>query len=109
MPSGVVFDGLLYLVNDMQSILTVYEARTGTLVYQGRMGVAQREGFSASPVVVNNELFITNDEGETFVVKAGREFRLLHTNTLGERTLASPALVDGIWYWRTAGHLIAIQ
>ena len=108
-PSGIVHDGLLYLINDMQSILTVYEARTGTLVYQGRMGVAQREGFSASPVVVNNELFITNDEGETFVVKAGREFRLLHTNTLGERTLASPALVDGIWYWRTAGHLIAIQ
>ena len=108
-PSGIVHDGLLYLVNDMQSILTVYEAKTGTLVYQGRMGVAQREGFSASPVIVNNELFVTNDEGETFVVKAGREFRLLHTNTLGERTLASPALVEGVWYWRTAGHLIAIQ
>ena len=108
-PSGIVHDGLLYLVNDMQSILTVYEAKTGTLVYQGRMGVAQREGFSASPVVVNNELYFTNDDGETFVVKAGREFNLLHTNSLGERTLASPALVDGIWYWRTAGHLIAIQ
>jgi outer membrane protein assembly factor BamB len=108
-PSGVVHDGLLYLVNDMQSILTVYETKTGTLVYQGRMGVAQREGFSASPVVVNNELYFTNDEGETFVVKAGREFNLMHTNSLGERTLASPALVDGIWYWRTIGHLIAIQ
>jgi outer membrane protein assembly factor BamB len=108
-PSGVVHDGLLYLVNDMQSILTVYEAKTGTLVYQGRMGVAQREGFSASPVVVNDELYFTNDDGETFVVKAGREFKLLHTNSLGERTLASPALVDGIWYWRTAGHLVAIQ
>jgi outer membrane protein assembly factor BamB len=108
-PSGVVHDGLLYLVNDMQSILTVYETRSGELVYQGRMGIAQREGFSASPVVVNNELYFTNDDGETFVVKAGREFNLLHTNSLGERTLASPALVDGIWYWRTAGHLIAIQ
>jgi outer membrane protein assembly factor BamB len=108
-PSGVVHDGLLYLVNDMQSILTVYEAKSGTLIYQGRMGVAQREGFSASPVVVNNELYFTNDEGETFVVKAGREFALLHTNSLGERTLASPALVDGIWYWRTTGHLVAIQ
>lgn len=108
-PSGIVHDGLLYLVNDMQSILTVYEAKTGTLVYQGRMGVAQREGFSGSPVVVNDELYFTNDEGDTFVVKAGREFALLHTNTLGERTLASPALVDGIWYWRTSGHLLAIQ
>lgn len=108
-PSGIVHDGLLYLVNDMQAILTVYEAATGTLVYQGRMGDARREGFSASPVVVNGELFFTNDDGETFVVKAGREFKLLHTNTLGERTLASPALVDGTWYWRTASSLVAIQ
>jgi outer membrane protein assembly factor BamB len=108
-PSGVVHDGLLYLLNDMQSILTVYDAQSGALAYQGRLGVAQREGFSASPVVVNGELFFTNDDGETFVVKAGREFKLLHTNSLGERTLASPALVDGVWYWRTASSLIAIQ
>jgi outer membrane protein assembly factor BamB len=108
-PSGVVYNGLLYLINDMQSILTVYEAKTGTLVYQGRLGVAQREGFSASPVVVNGEVFFTNDDGETFVVKAGREFNLLHTNSLGERTLASPALVDGIWYWRTVSSLVAVQ
>jgi outer membrane protein assembly factor BamB len=108
-PSGVVHNGLLYLINDMQSILTVYEAKTGTLVYQERLGVAQREGFSASPVVVNGEVFFTNDDGETFVVKAGREFNLLHTNSLGERTLASPALVDGIWYWRTVSSLVAVQ
>ena len=108
-PSGVVHEGLLYLINDMQSILTVYEAKTGALVYQGRLGVAQREGFSASPVVVNGEVFFTNDEGETFVVKVGREFKLLHTNTLGERTLASPALVDGTWYWRTVSSLVAVQ
>jgi outer membrane protein assembly factor BamB len=108
-PSGVVHNGLLYLINDIQSILTVYEAKSGTLMYQGRLGVAQREGFSASPVVVNNELFFTNDDGETFVVRAGREFKLMHTNSLGERTLASPALVDGVWYWRTASSLVAIQ
>jgi outer membrane protein assembly factor BamB len=60
-------------------------------------------------VVVNGEVFFTNDDGETFVVKAGRQFNLLHKNTLGERTLASPALVDGVWYWRTASSLIAIQ
>lgn len=108
-PSGIVVDGLLYLINDMQSILTVYDAQSGTLAYQGRLGVAQREGFSASPVAVNGEVFFTNDDGETFVVKAGREFKLLHTNTLGERTLASPALVDGVWYWRTASSLVAIQ
>lgn len=107
-PSALVHDGLLYLINDMQSILTVYEAKSGVLVYQGRLGTARREGFSASPVVVNGEVFLTNDDGETFVVTAGRIFELRHTNALGERTLASPALVGGVWYWRTATSLVAI-
>jgi outer membrane protein assembly factor BamB len=108
-PSGIVVDDLLYLVNDMQSILTVYEAKTGVLVYQARLGVAQREGFSASPVAVNGKVFFTNDDGQTFVVQAGREFKLLHVNELRARTLASPALVDGTWYWRSDGQLVAIK
>jgi outer membrane protein assembly factor BamB len=108
-PSGIVVDDLLYLINDMQSILTVYEAASGTLVYQERLGVAQREGFSASPVHVNGKIFFTNDDGQTFVVAAGRKFHLLHINEMGARTLASPALVDGTWYWRTAEALVAIR
>jgi outer membrane protein assembly factor BamB len=108
-PSGVLVGDLLYLVNDMQSILTVYEAATGKLAYQSRLGVAMREGFSASPVHVNGKVFFTNDDGQTFVVEAGKTFKLLHVNELGEQTLASPALVDGTWYWRTAGSLRAIR
>jgi len=108
-PSGILVGDLLYLINDMQSILTVYEAPTGKLVYQDRLGVAMREGFSASPVQVNGKVFLTNDEGQTFVVEAGRQFKLLHVNDLGEQTLASPALVDGTWYWRTASSLKAIK
>ncbi len=108
-PSGLVVGDLLYLINDMQSILTVYEAATGKLVYQDRLGVAIREGFSASPVHVNGKVYFTNDDGQTFVVEAGRTFKLLHVNELGERTLASPALVDGTWYWRTASTLRAIR
>lgn len=108
-PSGIIVGDLLYLVNDMQSILTVYDAKTGALAYQGRMGVAQREGFSASPVAVNGKVFFTNDDGQTFVVQGGREFKVLHVNELGARTLASPALVDGTWYWRSDGQLVAIR
>lgn len=108
-PSGIVVGDLLYLINDMQSILTVFEAATGKLVYQDRLGVAIREGFSASPVHVNGKVYFTNDDGQTFVVEAGRAFKLLHVNELGERTLASPALVDGTWYWRTATTLRAIR
>jgi outer membrane protein assembly factor BamB len=107
-PSPIIHGDLLYLINDMQSILTVYEAATGEVAYQARLGVAMREGFSASPVAVGDKLFFTNDNGQTFVVGAGREFQLLRVNELNAQVLASPALVDGTWYWRTDRELLAI-
>jgi outer membrane protein assembly factor BamB len=107
-PSALLYGEYLYLVNDMQSIGTCLEARTGKTMWQGRLGEARREGFSASPVGVDGKVFFTNDDGETFVVKAGPEFQLLHVNHLNARTLATPALVDGRWYFRTDRHLLAI-
>ena len=108
-PSGLVHGEYLYLINDMQSILTVYEAKTGTLAYLERLGEVMREGFSPSPVVVGNRIFFTNDAGQTFVVEAGPVFKLHRVNELKAMVLASPALVDGVWYWRTDRELIASQ
>jgi outer membrane protein assembly factor BamB len=96
------------MVNDMASIVTCLNARTGEPVWQGRLGRAQREGFSASPVAVDGKIFFTNDEGETFVLKAGPAFELIRVNRLEEPTLASAALVDGRWYFRTETSLVAI-
>lgn len=107
-PSPILYGEYLYMVNDMASIVTCLEARTGRSLWQGRLGVPRREGFSASPVAVDGKVFFTNDVGETFVLRAGSKFDLLHVNDLGETTLASPALVDGRWYFRTARNLIAI-
>ncbi len=107
-PSGIIVDEQLYTINDMQAIVTSFEATTGKVLFQGRLGNAPKEGFSASPVTVDGKVFFTNDEGETFVLKAGPEFELLHVNHLGSRTLASPALVDGRWYFRTQNELICI-
>ena len=107
-PSPLVHQGILYMVNDMVSIATAYDAKTGDMLWQGRLGEAARESFSASPVVVDGKVFFTNDLGETFVLTAGREFNLRHVNRLHARTLASPALVDGTWYFRTDRELLAI-
>jgi len=107
-PSPLVYGDYLYLVNDMTSIATCLEATTGKLLWQGRLGEARRESFSASPVAVADKIFITNDEGETYVLAAGPEFKLLRVNRLGEQTLATPALVEGTWYFRSGSHLLAI-
>jgi outer membrane protein assembly factor BamB len=108
-PSGLLYGDYLYLVNDMQSILTVHDARSGKVMYQNRLGEPMSEGFSSSPVVVGDKVFFTNDYGETFVVAAGPVFKLLRVNRLNARVLASPALVGGTWYWRTDKELVAIR
>jgi outer membrane protein assembly factor BamB len=107
-PSPILYGEYLYMVNDMASIVTCLEATTGKVMWQGRLGAASREGFSASPVAFDGKVFFTNDEGETFVLKAGPTFQLLHVNKLEETTLATPALVDGRWYIRTDRNLYAI-
>ncbi|MXY25922.1 MAG: PQQ-binding-like beta-propeller repeat protein [Acidobacteria bacterium] len=107
-PSPLAYDGRLYTINDMASIVTAFRAATGEVLWQGRLGRAVREGFSASPIYVDGKVFFTNDDGITFVLRAGDEFDLLHTNDIGARTLATPALVDGYWYIRTEDELLAI-
>jgi outer membrane protein assembly factor BamB len=107
-PSAIIHGPLLYMINDMQSILTALDAKSGALVYQERLGEASREGFSSSPVAVGDKIFFTNDLGQTFVVEAGPAFKLLRVNELNAEVLASPALVGGTWYWRTASELLAI-
>ena len=107
-PSPLVVGDYLYTINDMASIASCHNARTGEIVGQVRLGEARREGFSASPVVVEGKVYFTNDDGETFVLSPAPDFKLLHVNRLGAPTLASPALVDGRWYFRTAGHLLCV-
>lgn len=107
-PSPLVYGDYLYVVNDMTSIASCFEAKTGKVMWQGRLGEAHKESFSASPIGVDGKVFFTNDQGQTFVMAAGPKFQLLRVNELGERTLATPALVDGRWYYRTERHLLAI-
>ena len=107
-PSPLLYGDLLYQVNDMVSVATCYQAATGEVLWQGRLGEPKSEGFSSSPVGVDGKVFFTNDAGETFVLKAGRQFELLRVNRLEAPVLASPALVDSRWYFRTDRHLMAI-
>ena len=107
-PSPLVQGDYLYTINDMASIVSCHNARTGEIVAQLRLGEARREGFSASPVVVEGKVYFTNDDGETFVLSTAPDFKLLHVNKIGAPMLASPALVDGRWYFRTATHLVCV-
>jgi outer membrane protein assembly factor BamB len=102
-PSPVLWEDLLFEVSDL-GIVTCLRAKTGEVLYQKRIGGA----FSASPVAADGRIYLTSEEGDTSVLRAGPEFEVLAVNHLGETTLASPAVLGGRIYIRTQSHLFAI-
>jgi outer membrane protein assembly factor BamB len=106
MQTPLVYGNLLYTCRD-NGVLSVFRARTGERLYQERLG-AGSTGFSASPVAADGKVYFTSEEGDVFVVRAGESFELLSKNALGEITMASPAISEGVLYFRTKTHLVAI-
>lgn len=59
-------------------------------------------------VTSDGRIYASNNDGTTFVVQAGREFKLLARNELGERITASPAVSGDQLIYRTDSHLYCI-
>jgi outer membrane protein assembly factor BamB len=107
MQTPLVYGEYLYNCRD-NGVLSVYQARTGERMYQVRLG-GGGGGFTASPVAADGKVYFTSEEGDVYVVKAGPEFELLATNPLDEVTMATPAISEGVLYFRTRAALLAIQ
>jgi len=103
-PSLLLVGAELYMVSD-GGIASCVEARTGRVYWQERLG----GNYSASPIQADGRIYFQNEEGTAVVVKAGKDFLKLATNSLGERTLASYAVTDGALFLRTDQHLFKVQ
>ena len=99
-------DGRAYLVHDT-GILAVLNAQTGKEIYKVRVGGGGHT-FSASPVAAGNRIFMLTEEGLTFVLDSGDEYKEIAKNDLGEMSLASPAVAGGAIYIRTESKLYRI-
>ena len=58
--------------------------------------------------MADGKIYLSSEDGEMLVIAAGREFRLLATNPMGELLMATPALSEGVMYVRSAATLFAI-
>lgn len=99
----IVYGDLLYALAD-SGVLSAFEARTGKLVYQERLP----SSFSASPVAADGKLYLSSEDGDVFVVRAGPKFELLATNPVGEPVMATPAITDGMLILRARRHVYAV-
>jgi outer membrane protein assembly factor BamB len=102
-PSPLLAGDELYVVND-GGILTCVEARSGTTLWQQRLGGT----YSASPVLADGRIYLQSEQGVVSVIAPGREFRLLTRNTLAGSMLATLAVSGGSFYIRTDSHLYRI-
>jgi len=87
-------------------VLTTYQLSTGEKLYQTRLGGTT--GFTSSPVAATDRLYITNEDGHTFVLAKGSEYKLLGENDIGETVMASAAISANVLYVRGRSHLFAI-
>lgn len=104
--SQIVYGDYLYTLHD-QGFLTCHDAKTGEEVY-GKQRFSPSGSFTASPFAYNGRLFCLSEDGLTYVVKPGPEFEILATNSLDERCLSSPAVVDDKLLIRTASKLYCL-
>jgi outer membrane protein assembly factor BamB len=90
-PTPIVYGDQFYVIAD-NGVLSSYDAKTGALIYQQRLP----SSFSASPVAADGKLYLASEDGDVFVVKAGRQFELLQKNVMGQPLMATPALTQGM-------------
>ena len=105
MPTPVVYGDYLYTCSN-QGVLTAYNAKTGERVYQERLG-GKGGAFTASPVASDGKIYLSSEDGDVFVVKAGPKYELLATNPVGEVLMATPAISDGLLIVRSTKHVYA--
>jgi len=108
-PSTLVYEGRLYVLYD-RGELSAFDARTGAPLFT-REKLPQGLHFTTSPWGYKGLVFCLNEDGLTFVVRAGDRFELLHRNQLAEddMCMASPALTGDKLLIRTAVRLYCIK
>ena len=106
-PSPLLHQGVLYLVKGNSGILSAFDASTGVQFY-GPERLPGIRSLYASPVAVNDRIYVPGREGTTLVLKAGREFEVVSTNDLDDGFDASPAIAGDELYLRGQRYLYCI-
>jgi len=106
MPTPLIYGEYLYINNNMGTLIC-RNAKTGERIYQERIG-GKGGSYSASPIAADGKLYLTSEDGEVFVVKAGPKYELLSANPMGEPLMATPAISDGMIFVRGQHNLFAI-
>jgi len=97
----VVREDFAYFVN-MSGFMECIDMKSGKVVYEERMPSTKNNAAAwASPILVGDRVYVTNQSGDTHVIRASPKFELLATNSVGEYSNSTLAVSDGALYLRT--------
>ena len=102
----IVEQGRVYIVG-ANGYVHCLDAKTGKVIYEGGR-VPVPATFTASPVAFDGKILLTNEDGDTYVIKAGSKHEVIATNSVGEPVYASPAISDGMIFIRGEKSLFCI-
>lgn len=105
--SPVVYGDYFYTLFD-RGFFTCHDAKTGKEIYTKVRLDPAASGFTASPWAYNGKIFAMSEDGTTYVIPAGPEFKVIGQNVLDEFTMASPAIHQNSLLIRTATSLYRI-
>ncbi|MCC6908067.1 MAG: PQQ-binding-like beta-propeller repeat protein [Phycisphaerales bacterium] len=106
MQTPLAYGDLVYLCTDA-GIVSCFDGVSGEMIYRERVGDG-RSGFTASAVAGDGKIYYTSEQGSVQIVRAGREWEKMATSDLGETCMATPAISDGIIYFRARHHVFAV-
>ena len=105
--SALVYGDYYYTLLD-RGFFLCHDARTGKEIYGRKRLSVDASGFTASPWAYNGKIFLLSEDGDTFVIQAGPEYKLLGKNSLNEMSMATPAVARGSVILRTQWSLYRI-
>ncbi|MBN1481009.1 serine/threonine protein kinase [candidate division KSB1 bacterium] len=106
-PSPIAYGDYFYVLFDRGTV-NCFESLSGKLVYEKQRLADDAKAFTASPWANDGKLFFLSEDGDTFVVQAGPEFKILGRNPLNEMCMATPATLRGRIIIRTLTKLYSI-
>lgn len=105
-PTPVAYEGKVYVCGDRGEINCI-DIQSGKALWTEELP-RNRYPYSTSPLLADGKLYVTREDGTTFVLQLGEKPTLVGTNVLRENTYATPAFVDGQVFLRTSDFLFCL-
>ncbi len=105
MSTPVVYGDYIYLGH--YSTIRCFNATTGEPVFVEKL--PPPASIIASLVAADGKIYAASEHNSVHVLSAGPEFKPIANNPMGEPCFATPAISEGVLYFRTTQSLVAIH